>query len=76
MFGTDAVPNGRETPQQIFEDKLYEIYYRFLETDDEYFDYSPATIPPQGRWRIYGLALPDQILEKVYDRNAARIIGI
>jgi predicted TIM-barrel fold metal-dependent hydrolase len=76
MFGTDAVPNGRETPQQIFEDKLYEIYYRFLETDDEYFDYSPAPIPPQGRWRIYGLALPDQILEKVYNRNAARIIGI
>jgi len=76
MFGTDAVPNGRETPQQIFEDKLYEIYYRFLETDDEYFDYAPAPIPPQGRWRIYGIALPEPILEKVYNRNAARVIGI
>jgi hypothetical protein len=36
---------------------LYDIYYRFLETEDEYFDYAPAEIPPQGCWRIYGLDL-------------------
>ena len=41
LFGTDAIPGGTETPQQIFNDQLYEIYYRFLETDDEYFDYAP-----------------------------------
>ena len=29
--------------------------FRFLETEDEYFDYAPAKIPPQGRWRIYGI---------------------
>jgi hypothetical protein len=58
LFGTDAVPNGVDTPQQIFGDKLYEIYYRFLETEDEYFDYAPAPVPPQGRWQIYGLGLP------------------
>lgn len=76
MFGTDAVPDGRETPQQIFGDELYEIYYRFLETDDEYFDYAPAPVPPQGRWRIYGLQLPDSILRKVYNQNAARVLRI
>jgi len=76
MFGTDAVPNGFETPQQIFGDKLYEIYYRFLETDDEYFDYAPADVPPQGRWRIYGVDLPDSILKKVYYNNAARLLGM
>ncbi len=75
LFGTDAVPHGVETPQQIFGEKLYEIYYRFLETEDEYFDYAPARIPPQGRWRIYGLGLPDSILKKVYHDNAARLIG-
>ncbi|QQS48705.1 MAG: amidohydrolase [Acidobacteriota bacterium] len=75
LFGTDAVPHGVETPQQIFGEKLYEIYYRFLETEDEYFDYAPARIPPQGRWRIYGLGLPDSILRKVYHDNAARLIG-
>jgi len=76
LFGTDAVPNGHETPQQIFGDTLYEIYYRFLETEDEYFDYAPAPVPPQGRWRIYGLGLPDDILKKVYHNNAARLLGL
>jgi predicted TIM-barrel fold metal-dependent hydrolase len=76
MFGTDAVPNGTETPQQLFGDELYEIYYRFLETEDEYFDYAPAPIPPQGRWRIYGLGLPDSILKKVYHDNAARLLRV
>jgi predicted TIM-barrel fold metal-dependent hydrolase len=76
LFGTDAVPNGIETPQQIFGDKLYEIYYRFLETEDEYFDYAPAKVPPQGRWRIYGLGLPEQILRKVYHANAARLLEV
>ncbi len=76
LFGTDAVPNGGETPQQIFGDELYEIYFRFLETEDEYFDYAPAPIPPQGRWRIYGLGLPEEILRKVYYQNAARLLGL
>jgi len=76
MFGTDAVPNGTETPQQLFGEELYEIYYRFLETEDEYFDYAPAPIPPQGRWRIYGLGLPDAILKKVYHDNAARLLRV
>jgi predicted TIM-barrel fold metal-dependent hydrolase len=76
LFGTDATPHGDEFPQQVFNDQLYEIYYRFLETSDEYFDYSPAKIPPQGRWRIYGIDLPDTILRKVYYENAARLLRI
>src|SRR5947209_969724 len=76
LFGTDATPHGEAFPQQVFNDQLYEIYYRFLETDDEYFDYAPAEIPPQGRWRIYGINLPDPILRKVYYENAARRLRI
>jgi len=76
LFGTDATPHGDEFPQQVFNDKLYEIYYRFLETDDEYFDYAPAKVPPQGRWKIYGIHLPDSILRKVYNGNAARELHI
>ena len=76
LFGTDAVPHGVETPQQIFGDQLYEIYFRFLETEDEDFDYAPAPTPPQGRWQIYGLGLPDGILRKVYNENAARLLGL
>ncbi len=76
LFGTDATPHGDRFPQQVFGDRLYEIYYRFLETDDEYFDYAPAEIPPQGRWRIYGIDLPESILRKVYFENAARQLGV
>jgi predicted TIM-barrel fold metal-dependent hydrolase len=76
LFGTDAIPLGTETPQQVFGEDLYRIYYRCLETEDEYFDYAPAPVPPQGRWRIYGLGLPEQILRKVYHRNAERVLGL
>jgi predicted TIM-barrel fold metal-dependent hydrolase len=76
LFGTDATPHGDEYPQQVFNEKLYEIYFRFLETDDEYFDYAPANVPPQGRWKIYGINLPESILKKVYNQNAARLLRI
>jgi predicted TIM-barrel fold metal-dependent hydrolase len=76
LFGTDATPHGDEFPQQVFNDSLYEIYFRFLETDDEYFDYAPAPIPPQGRWKISGIDLPHAILRKVYNQNAARLLSL
>jgi len=76
LFATDATPHGDAFPQQVFNDQLYEIYYRFLETEDEYFDYAPARIPPQGRWRIYGINLSDDILRKVYHDNAARLLRV
>jgi hypothetical protein len=50
--------------------------YRFLETEDEYFDYAPAPTPPQGRCCIYGLGLPEDILRKIYYENAERLLGI
>jgi predicted TIM-barrel fold metal-dependent hydrolase len=76
LFATDAVPHGDGVPQQIFGEQLYEIYFRFLETEDEYFDYAPAPVPPQGRWRIYGLGLPEPVLRKVYGENAARLLHL
>ncbi len=76
LFGTDAVPGGQDTPQQVFNDQLYEIYYRFLESKDEYFDYAPARVPPQGRWKIYGIGLSAQVLRRIYFENAARLLGL
>lgn len=63
LFGIDA---GADLP-------TYRIYYRFLETDDEYFSYGAGDIPGQGRWMIYGLNLSDDVLENIYHRNAERI---
>lgn len=76
VFGTDATPHGDKFPQQVFGEELYRIYFRFLETDDEYFDYAPAAVPPQGRWRISAINLPDEILRKVYHQNAARLLNV
>jgi predicted TIM-barrel fold metal-dependent hydrolase len=75
VFGTDA-SGDPDTPQQRFGDALYEIYYRFLETEDEYFDYTPAPKPAQGRWCIDGIGLPEPMLRKLYWENAARLIGL
>jgi hypothetical protein len=50
----------------------------FLETDDEYFNYNPDPqgIPGQGRWYIYGLFLPDEVLQKVIYQNATQILSV
>lgn len=64
LFGTDG-------PQP---ELRYRLYWRFLETHDEYFPYSEKPIPPQGLWRIYGVYLPDEVLKKIYHENAMRII--
>jgi predicted TIM-barrel fold metal-dependent hydrolase len=77
LFGTDATFDaGKEYPQQDLKPAMYRCYFRFLETEDEYFDYAPSETPPQGRWKIYGIALPDAILKKVYHNNAARIFHL
>jgi predicted TIM-barrel fold metal-dependent hydrolase len=63
MFGTDSEP----------EEAMYANYFRWLETPDEYFEY--AGYPGQGRWEIYGMELPDNVLEKVYNKNAEKIFA-
>jgi predicted TIM-barrel fold metal-dependent hydrolase len=49
-------------------------YWRFLETYDEYFQYSEKSPQPQGLWRIYGIGLPDDVLKKIYHENAMRVV--
>ena len=76
LFGTDATPNGAHVPQQDLRPPMYQAYFRFLETLDEYFDYAPSPTPPQGRWKIYGIGLPEAMLKKVYHDNAARLLSL
>jgi predicted TIM-barrel fold metal-dependent hydrolase len=54
--------------------ECYRTYFRFLETEDEFFDYPGS--PWQGSWKIYGLNLCDEILKKLYHDNAARELGL
>jgi len=49
----------------------YATYFRVLETEDEYFPYHKKY---HAFWRMYGIGLPDQILKKIYYKNALKII--
>ena len=69
LFGTDRYPGRPDQPR-------YRIYYRFLETRDEYFDYYDHPFPPTGEWKIYGVYLPEEVLEKIYYKNALRVLGM
>ena len=65
LFGTDAFPPSKDA---------YARYFRFFETDDEYFPYSNQNPPGSGRWAIYGLDLAPDMLANVYGQNARRVI--
>ncbi len=60
MFGKDAW-----NPEE------YYTYFRVLETADEYFPYYKKY---HAFWAMYGLDLPDEVLKKVYYKNALRVI--
>lgn len=60
MFGKDTW-NARE----------YLTYFRILETDDDYFDHDRKY---HGMWKAYGLDLPDEVLKKLYYKNALKVV--
>ncbi len=68
LFGTDRYPGRTDQERNS-------VYYRFLETDDEYFDYYNHPFPPEGEWKIYGVFLPDEVLKKIYHENADRALA-
>lgn len=63
----DRVMMGKDT----YKMEEYYTYFRVLETDDEYFDYYRKR---HAHWKMYGLALPDSVLRKVYYQNALSAI--
>ncbi|MDO4939709.1 MAG: amidohydrolase family protein [Lachnospiraceae bacterium] len=70
MFGTDY---EADYDPEIF----YPPYFRFLETFDEYFDYMGAPHDKDyGVWKIYGIGLPDDILENIYNRTAKKVFSL
>jgi len=57
--------------KDIWEPSEYWVYFRVLETGDEYFDYYRKR---HAFWKMYGLELPDDVLRKLYYKNALRIL--
>ena len=60
LFGKDA-----------WEPSEYATYFRVLETEDEYVDYYRKR---HAFWKLYGLGLPDEVLKKLYYKNALKVI--
>ena len=60
LFGKDS-----------FQPDEYPYYWRVFETNDEYFDYYRDY---HAFWKLYGIGLPDEVLRKLYYRNALAII--
>jgi len=63
----DRILFGKDT----YKMEEYYIYFRVLETDDEYFDYYRKR---HANWKMYGMNLPDSVLRKVYYGNALNVI--
>ena len=62
----DRIMMGKD----IWAPSEYYVYFRVLETADEYFDYYRKR---HAFWKMYGLDLPEEVLKKVYYKNALRI---
>ena len=63
----DRVLMGKD----IYEVNEYKWYFRALETRDEYFEYYRKR---HAFWRIYGFQVPDEVLKKVYYKNALKLV--
>ncbi len=63
----DRILMGKDS----YEAKEYQTYFRIFETADEYFPYYRNY---HAFWRMYGIDLPDEVLKKVYYKNALRVI--
>lgn len=63
----DRVVFGKD----IYNIEEYKMYFRVMETRDEYIEYYRKR---HAFWRIYGFDLPDEVLKKVYYKNALRLI--
>jgi len=59
----DRIMFGKDT----YKKEEYYLYFRVLETNDEYFDYFRKR---HAFWKMYGLVLPDEVLKKIYYKNA------
>ncbi len=76
LFGTDlvlgAVDETRTEPNVERITHTYDLHWPYFETDEQQLEY--PGYPVQGRWKVDGIDLPDDVLEKLYVGNARRLI--
>jgi predicted TIM-barrel fold metal-dependent hydrolase len=74
LFGTDGGYRLAASGDGWTAERMYRSYFEFLETPNEYIDFPLSDITKQGTWRVYGIDLPSDVLEKIYVKNAERLI--
>jgi predicted TIM-barrel fold metal-dependent hydrolase len=81
LFATDfqvyerlTLGSGGNGPPPTDDDAIdfYAKHWRFFETADKNF---PHMTPIQGDWTISGVALPNDVLKKIYFENARRLLA-
>jgi predicted TIM-barrel fold metal-dependent hydrolase len=50
---------------------FYDTHWRYFETDEQAIEHP---VPIQGDWKVHPIDLPKEVLDKVYWKNAERII--
>ncbi len=84
LFGTDfgigTGPNemmfgstGEAPPTRDDEERFFDSTWRWFETDEAHI---PTPTPIQGRWTVDGVALPHEVLEKIYHGNVERLLHL
>ncbi|NUN13036.1 MAG: amidohydrolase family protein [Myxococcales bacterium] len=82
LFGTDIGigphglmlgSNGEIPPTYADIKPFYDAHWRFLESNDRQIDH-PS--PIQGNWKVDSIGLPREVLEKLYARNASKLLGL
>ena len=79
IFGTDRTigwdasdDEGLGPEEMVALKRSYDAHWRFFETDERQIEY--PGYPFQGRWKVDAIALPKEVLEKLYLRNAQRLV--
>ncbi len=77
LFGTDVVIGWEAFDDRTLQSGgafkwFYDGHWRFFETDERHIEY--PGFPTQGNWKVDAVGLPDEVLEKLYFRNAQRLM--
>jgi predicted TIM-barrel fold metal-dependent hydrolase len=73
LFATDGGFGMADTEPGWTAERYFRSHFEFLETANEYIEY-PQWPLSQGRWRVYGVDLPPEVLEKIYAGNIERLL--
>jgi len=73
LFATDGGFEMADAEPGWTGERFFRSHFEFLETANEYIEY-PQWPLSQGRWRVYGVDLPPEVLEKIYAGNIERLL--